>query len=74
MFYGIQMVFNYPMVLPKVPATLKIPQSYPYLWAKMAKIFLKQVFDDTCHQNVSFYIQIFPMGQQLVFKFVTKCT
>jgi hypothetical protein len=29
MFYGQEVVFNYPMVAPKVPATLKTPHSYP---------------------------------------------
>ena len=59
-----QLLFNYPMVSPKVLATLLTPYITlwatisTYLWAKMAKNGWKQVFDNTCLHNILFYTQI----------------
>jgi hypothetical protein len=43
-FYGQQVVFNYPMVSPKVPATLKIP--YSTLWATIATHLLAKMAEN----------------------------
>ena len=66
---GRQVVFNYPMLSPKVSTTLVIPNSYPHLWAKMAKNGWKQVLDDTYLHNLLFYTQVWSMGQQRVFNY-----
>jgi hypothetical protein len=69
---GKLVVFNYPMVSPKVPTTLVIPHSYPvshhsHSWTKMAENGWKQVFNHTYFRNLLFYTQICTMGQQVVF-------
>jgi hypothetical protein len=64
---GQQVVFNYPIVSPKVPTTLVIPNSYPMghysrslvtCEPKKAKNGWKQVFDDTYFHNLLFYPQV----------------
>jgi hypothetical protein len=72
---GKQVVLNYPMVSPKVPATLVFhiftlwATIATQLWAKIAKNGWKQVFDDTYLLNLLFHIQVCSMGQQVVFNY-----
>jgi hypothetical protein len=40
-----------------------------HLWAKMAENGWKQVFDNTYHHNLLFYMQVCSMGQQVVFNY-----
>jgi hypothetical protein len=73
MFYGQQVVFNYPMLLPKVSATLNTPHSY--LMGNHSHSFVskngrkrwKTVFWGNSYHNLLFCTQICSMGQWVVF-------
>jgi hypothetical protein len=69
-----QVVFSYPMVLPKVPITLMTQSTLwatisTHLWPKMAENGRKQVFDDTYLHNLLFHTQICSIGQRVVFNY-----
>jgi hypothetical protein len=71
---GQKVVFNYPLVSPKVRTTLMTLNSYPmghykYNYSFVSKDGSKQVFDDTYLHNLLFYTQVCSMGQIRVFNY-----
>jgi hypothetical protein len=68
-------VYNYPMILPKVPSTLVTLYRYPMgshshsFVSKNGRIRLKQFFDKNSYQNLLFYTQVCSMGQWMVFNY-----
>ena len=72
---GQQVVFNDPMVLPEVSATLITPYSCPMdhhghsFVSKNGRKRLKTGFDDIYLCNLLFYKQVCSMGQHVVFNY-----
>jgi hypothetical protein len=70
---GDQVLFNYPILSPKVPTMFMILYDYPlghhsysFVIKKLSKMVEKHVFDDVYLYNLLFYTQIYYVGQWAV--------
>jgi hypothetical protein len=78
---GQQVVYNYPMVSPKVPTTIKTPYRYPvghyshsFVTTKKHKNYWKICFGNVYLHNLLLCTKIFSIGQWVVSNYIMIST